>query len=97
MRWFFFATMAVVGLVVLPGCSSSGQPAADSDEVTEKTMESGLKALQPGVEQDVVTEAMEQFRQTGQIDPELRKKLEQQGQQMYGGQYPGARGRPPSQ
>lgn len=91
--------IGVVGLaLLLHGCSGAGEaPEASQEEVIQKTMESGMDAMMPGVDSDVAKQAMEQFQQTGRIDPSLRKRLEQQASQSYGGQYPGAQRRPPQQ
>lgn len=92
-RFFVFALVA--GLFTwVQGCSSGG-PATSPEDAKKGAMESGLKAMQPGVDQDAAQQAMQQFYQTGEVSPELRKKLEQGGMQPYGGQYPGAGKRPP--
>ncbi len=88
--------VAFGGLLWIAGCGGAGQPSPENS--TEGVQESGLQALPPGIEQESAQQAMQQFYETGQVSPELRKKLEQGEQGAYGGQYPGAqRGAPPGQ
>ncbi len=94
MKKLLNGNVLLLGLFLISGCST-GQPPANPEEADQATMESGLQALPPGMEQNTAKQAMEQFYETGQISPELRKKLQDQGQQVYGGQYPGAGQRPP--
>jgi hypothetical protein len=79
--------------VFLAGCGG-GEPKRPGGDPGQAAVESGTGALPPGIDKDTARQAAEAFYKTGQVPEELRKKLEQQSKQQYGGQYPGAQKRP---
>ncbi len=77
------------------GCGG-GTPEPASGDPQADAAQSGAQAAPPGVDADLAQQAAQQFYQTGEVSPEIRKQFEQSSQSVYGQQYPGA-GRKPQQ
>ncbi len=88
---FGFVTTALVAFAL--GCGGgTPEPAGGNPEAD--AAKSGAQAAPPGVDADLAQQAAQQFYQTGEVSPEVRKQFEQSSQSVYGQQYPGA-GRKP--
>jgi len=92
-RGLSFVSVCLFG-VVLAGCGG-GAPEPASGDAAQDAATSGAQAAPPGVDANMAQQAAQEFYQTGQVSPEVRKQFEAASQKMYGGQYPGAQQRPP--